>query len=177
MNTIQDNFSCPTTVLLNYGGYDSGSSSPEIFDTTGRDLGQYRSGTGFPYNTNGTICKDSQNNLVTTFPSQLTGDAASLTQSAVTSDAKYRAIQTAANMRMESTPIYIFTIALGSGVSSSTQAFLAQLANDPSYSTYIKGQPAGLFFYIPNCPSTTCTTAVQQAFQTIAAKVMLRLTE
>jgi len=74
-------------------------------------------------------------------------------------------------------PTFIFTIGMGSGISASTQAFLAQLANDPSYSTYISGQPAGLFFYIPNCPSATCTTAVQKAFQTIAAKVMLRLTQ
>jgi hypothetical protein len=81
-------------------------------------------------------------------------------------------------MRTESPiPTFVFTIGVGSGVTSSTQAFLAQLANDPSYSTYITGQPAGLFFYIPNCPSTACTTDVQQAFQTIAAKVMLRLTQ
>lgn len=178
MNTIQDNFSCPTTTLLNYGGHDSGSQV-DIFDpVSGTDWGHYVSGTGFPYDSNGDICKNSSRQLVTTFLSQQSGTQQSLTQSNVTAEAKYRAIQTAIAMRTETPiPTFIFSIGLGSGVSSSTQAFLAQLANDPSYPTYILGQPAGLFFYIPNCPSTSCTTAVQKAFQTIAAKVMLRLTQ
>ena len=80
-------------------------------------------------------------------------------------------------MRTESSPTYIFTIGLGSGVSTSTQAFLAQLANDPSYSTYIKSQPAGLFLYVPNCPGATCTANLNKAFQTIASKILLRLTQ
>ncbi len=178
MNTIQDNFACPGTTLLNYGGHDSGSTV-DIFDpAAGTDLGSYSSGTGFPYDAKGDICKNSNNQIVTKFLSQKTGTLTTLSQSAVTTDAQYRAVQTAISMRTESpTPVYIFTIGLGSGISSTTQAFLAQLANDPSYSTYISGQPAGLFFNIPNCPSSTCTAAVQKAFQTIAAKVMLRLTQ
>ncbi len=178
MNTIQDNFACPATTLINYGGHDSGSQVDMFDPVAGTDWGHYTSGTGFPYDAKGDICKNSSRQIVTTFPSQQSGTQQSLTQSNVTAEAKYRAIQTAIAMRTESpTPIYIFTIGLGSGVSSSTQAFLAQLANDPSYSTYVKGQPAGLFFYIPNCPSSTCTSDVQEAFQTIAAKVMLRLTQ
>lgn len=178
MNTIQDNFACPATTLINYGGHDSGSQV-DIFDpASGTDWGHYTGGTGFPYDSKGDICKTASRQIVTTFPSQQTGTQQSLTQSNVTAEAKYRAIQTAIAMRTETPiPTFIFTIGVGSGISSSTQAFLAQLANDPSYSTYISGQPAGLFFYIPNCPSTTCTTAVQKAFQTIAAKVMLRLTQ
>ena len=178
MNTIQDNFACPATTLINYGGHDSGSQV-DIFDpASGTDWGHYTSGTGFPYDSKGDICKNASKQVVTNFPSQQSGTQQLLTQSNVTAEAKYRAIQTAIAMRTETPiPTFIFTIGVGSGVSSSTQAFLAQLANDPSYSTYISGQPAGLFFYIPNCPSTTCTTAVQKAFQTIAAKVMLRLTQ
>lgn len=178
MNTIQDNFACPSTTLINYGGHDSGSQV-DIFDPlSGTDWGHYTSGTGLPYDSKGDICKTASRQIVATFPSQQTGTQQSLTQSNVTAEAKYRAIKTAIAMRTETPiPTFIFTIGVGSGISSSTQAFLAQLANDPSYSTYISGQPAGLFFYIPNCPSTTCTTAVQKAFQTIAAKVMLRLTQ
>lgn len=178
MNTIQDNFACPATTLINYGGHDSGSQV-DIFDpSSGNDWGHYTSGTGFPYNSAGGICKNASRQIVTTFPSQQSGTQKSLTQSNVTAEAKYRAIQTAIALRTESpVPTFIFTIGLGSGISAGTQAFLAQLANDPSYSTFISGQPAGLFFDIPNCPSTTCTTAVQKAFQTIAAKVMLRLTQ
>ena len=178
MNTIQDNFACPTTTLLNYGGYDSGSSVDIFQPSTGTDWGTYSSGTGFPYDSRGDICKNSSKQIVTTFPSQQYGNQRSLSRANVTAEAQYRAIQTAIALRTQSPfPTYIFTIGVGSGVSSSTQAFLAQLANDPSYtSTYISGQPAGLFFYIQNCPSSTCTTDIQTAFQTIAAKVMLRLT-
>ncbi len=178
MNTIQDTFACPAATLINYGGHDSGSQV-DIFDpASGTDWGHYTSGTGFPYDSISDICKNASKQIVTTFPSQQSGTSKTLSQSNVTAEAKYRAIQTAIALRTETPiPTFIFTIGVGSGISSSTQAFLAQLANDPSYSTYISGQPAGLFFYIPNCPSTTCTTAVQKAFQTIAAKVMLRLTQ
>jgi Flp pilus assembly protein TadG len=178
MNTIQDNFACPATTLINYGGHDSGSQVDMFDPAAATDWGHYTSGTGFPYDAKGDICKTASRQLVTTFLSQQSGTQQSLTQSNVTAEAKYRAIQTAIAMRTETPiPTFIFTIGVGSGISSSTQAFLGQLANDPSYSTYISGQPSGLFFYIPNCPSTTCTTAVQKAFQTIAAKVMLRLTQ
>ena len=179
MNTIQDTFACPTATIINYGGHDSGSQV-DMFDlASGTDWGHYTSGTGFPFNANGDICKNASRQIVTTFLSQQSGTTKTLTQTNVTAEAKYRAIQTAIALRTQTPiPTFIFTIGVGSGVSSSTQAFLAQLANDPSYpATYISGQPAGLFFYIPDCPSTTCTTAVQKAFQTIAAKVMLRLTQ
>jgi Flp pilus assembly protein TadG len=178
MNTIQDSFTCPSATLVNYGGHDSGSQVDILDPSAGTDWGHFVSGTGFPYDANGDICRNNRGQAISTFPSQQSGTLQTLSQSSVTAEAKYRAIQTAAALRTETPiPTFIFTIGLGSGISSSTQAFLAQLANDPSYSTYISGQPAGLFFNIPNCPSSSCTTAVQKAFQTIAAKVMLRLTQ
>lgn len=178
MNTIQDTFACPTAALINYGGSDSGSTVYMFDPVAGTQWGKYVSGTGFPYDAKDDICKNSSRQLVTTFLSQQSGTQQSLTRSNVSAEAQYRAIQTAITLRTESpVPTYIFTIGLGTGVSTTTQAFLAKLANDPSYSTYIVGQPAGLFFYIPNCPSTTCTTDVQEAFQVIAAKVMLRMTQ
>jgi Flp pilus assembly protein TadG len=187
MNTIQDKFHCggttdQTLTLINYGGHDSGSQV-DFFDPTSAttDWGHYTSGTGFPYTSGGAICKDINGNIVTKFPSQSQGTQVTLSQSAVTADAKYRAIQTAIALRTESpVPTYIFTIGLGTGVTTTTQAFLAQLANDPNYpATYIKGQPAGLFFYIPSCTGsalTACKSQLNTAFQTIAAKVLLRLT-
>ena len=185
MNTVQDNFHCGgktnnTLTLVNYGGYDSGTQVDFLDPTSATtDWGSY-SGGGFPYDAKGDICKDINGNNVTTFTPQDTtlGTSSSFTRAHVTQEAQYRAIQTAIAMRSETPiPTFIFTIGLGSGVSSTTQAFLAQLANDPSYSTYISSQPSGLFFYIPNCPSSTCTAAVNMAFQTIAAKVLLRLTQ
>lgn len=178
MNTIQDSFACPATTLINYGGHDSGSTVDMFDPSAGTDWGNYTSSSGFPYDSKGDICKTSKGQIISKFPSQQSGTQVTFSRTAVTTEAQYRAVQTAIAMRTES-PLstFIFTIGVGSNVTSTTQAFLAQLANDPSYSTYIKGQPAGLFFYIPNCPSATCTTDVQKAFQTIAAKVMLRLTQ
>lgn len=184
MNTIQDSIYCKGkngtgSTLMNYGGHDS-ASQVDFFDPTSAtvDWGHYTSGTGFPYTAAGAICKDIAGNIVTKFPSQQSGTQVALSQSAVTAEAQYRAIQTALALRTETpVPTFIFSIGVGTGVTTTTQAFLAQLANDPSYPTYIIGQPAGLFFYIPDCPSSTCTAEVGMAFQTIAAKVLLRLTQ
>ena len=190
MNTVQDNFHCGgtsnnTLTLINYGGFDSGTQV-DTFDPTSPTTvwDTYSGGTGgFKYSTGSSICKDSSGNIVTTFPSQKWGIQKSFDQTnTVTPEAEYRAVQTAIAMRTESpVPTYIFSIGMGTGVSSTTQAFLAQLANDPSYTaTYVTGQPAGLFFYIPSCSGTylaTCKTQLNTAFQTIAAKVLLRLTQ
>jgi len=188
MNTVQDNFYClgssgngTTQTLINYGGHDSGTTV-DFFDPTSAttDWGSYVSGTGFPYDSNGDICKSKSGTIVTKFTPQnpALGTSSSFTQAHVTSEAQYRAIQTAIAARTETVPTYIYTIGLGSGVSSTTQAFLAQLANDPSYtSTYILGQPAGEFFYVSDCPSSTCTTSLNTVFEAIASKVLLRLTQ
>ena len=185
MNTIQDKFHCGgtsnnTLTLLNYGGFDSGSDV-DIFDPTSATNvfdSDYAGGSGgFKYDAKGDICTNASGGKVTQFVSQQYGNK-NFSRANVTAEAQFRAIQTAIAMRTESpVPTYIYTIGLGDSVTTSTQDFLAQLANDPSYSTYISGQPAGEFFYIPDCPSSQCTTEVDTVFETIAAKVLLRLTE
>jgi len=180
MNTIQDTFTCivntkPTPELINYGGYDTGTQVDISDPSAGTDWGKYNG--GFAYDSKGDICQNPKGVNVTKFSSQQYGAQESFTRANVTAEAQYRAIYTANAMRTETSPTYIFTIGLGTGVSPSTQAFLAQLANDPSYPTYIRSQPAGLFLYVPNCPGATCTADVNTAFQTIASKVLLRLTQ
>ena len=114
-----------------------------------------------------------------------------LTRWNVTNEAKYRAKYTANVMRGESPlPTYIYIIGLGTAVSGDpcTQAFLGTLANDPDYlnfyggvncdsgnGTYNANQPQGLFVIVPDCPGTQCTQELQHAFQTIAERVLLRL--
>ncbi len=68
----------------------------------------------------------------------------------------------------------IYSIGLGSSID---QTFLKQIANDPSSASYNPSQPAGLAVFVPNCPSSTCTANLTQVFQTIAAQILLRLTE
>ena len=181
MNTVQDNFYCGSSapsVLINYGGYDTGTfvgflgptSATTIWGTCNHGCGR-----GFPYNANGAICKNAQGLPVTTFLSQQTGQETAFSRANVTAESQYRAIYTANAMRTESpVPTYIYMIGLGTSVSPPAQAFLAQLANDPRYPTYIPSQPAGEFFYIPDCPSPICTAELNAAFQAIASKLLHR---
>jgi hypothetical protein len=192
MNTVQDNFHCNgrgnnTLSLINYGGYDNPTSATyaAILDPTqAYNIYGVATSSGFPYTTSGTTCKDSNNNNVTTFVSQQPGKGnLDFHQSNVTGEAKYRAKITATSLRSESPhPNFIYTIGLGSAISgdSNTQMFLKEVANDPSADTYDPTQATGQFFLIKDCPSTPasiCNNEVLQVFQTIAAKVLLRLTQ
>jgi hypothetical protein len=197
MNTLQDQFMCPNPVVFNYGGYDSGDwvgSLDPASENGGNVWGCYSASGGNGCNTNGIqydsagdYCKYNKN-YVTTFPSQQTGTQLALNRTNVTAEAKYRAIYTANQMRQEAIPTYVYTIGLGTGVSGDpcTEAFLSSVANDPDGSQYScpsapaqysSSLPAGSFFVVPNCPGSQCTQELQAAFQTIAAKVALRLTQ
>jgi hypothetical protein len=207
MNAVQDNFYCgplAQSTLVNYGGYDSGTNDVAFLDPT---CSPTTSGSGclnesghvsqwtdftpgkstyFTYDSAGDRCEDKTGAYVTTFTPQQPGKCndgstppCPFNRQNVTSETQYRAIQSAIALRTDApVPVYVYSIGLGPSVSPTTQAFLAQLANDPAYpATYIKGQPAGEFFYIPNCPSSVCTSELNTAFQTIAAKILLRLTQ
>jgi Flp pilus assembly protein TadG len=153
VNTIQDKLSCSgTPTLYNYGGYDSGSSV---------DVSKW---------TPTTTCLKN----VTKFTSAINGQLKSLNRTNVTADAKYRALQTATAMRAENPGMLVYSIGLGS---SADQAFLQQIANDPASSTYDPNQPVGEAVFASKCPSTQCSAELQQVFQTIAAKILLRLTQ
>jgi len=127
---------------------------------------------------------------VTGFTSQIDGTFKSFSgnQAAVTKEAQYRAIYTANQMRSESpAPTYVFVIGLSSAMNDQcTEAFLATLANDPDGSQYScptapavynSSLPQGEFLPVVNCPSSTCTQSLNQAFQKIAARILLRLSQ
>ncbi len=178
-NTIQDTFSCPATTLINYGGYDTGSSV-DAFDPTSAttDWGTVpTSGTYkgvIPYTTKPDYCKSSTGVYVKTFYSQQYKSQQSFTRTNVTADAVYRALQTANAVRAETVPTYVYAIGLGNSVD---QAFLKQIANDPASTTYDPTKPDGMAQFVTNCPSTQCTADLQKVFQTIAARILLRLTQ
>ena len=75
---------------------------------------------------------------------------------------------------MRAEGMVVYSIGLGNSVD---QAFLQQIANDPASPSYNPSQPAGLAVFAPNCPSTQCSAELLQVFQTIAAKILLRLTQ
>ena len=195
MNTVQDTFYCPNAVLINYGGYDvlstDNSTTPDFFGPTdGTDWGTVStsgaSSGALPYDKARDYCKDATGKYVTTFYSQGNNQQQSFIQSKVTAEAQWRAKYNADAMRSE-TPVatYIYVIGLGNKVSKDvpTEAFLATLANDPNGpsnytgAVYNASLPPGLFLVVPDCPSPTCTTELNTAFQTIAAKILLRLSQ
>ncbi len=167
VNEIQDTFSCPAAKLVNYGGYDSGSSVDFFDPSNGTDWGAVNSKGYPPYDSKPDYCTG-----VTTFKSQIDGKQKSFTRTSVTADAQSRALQTANAMRAEG--MYVYSIGLGNSVDSS---FLQQIANDPASSTYNASQPQGLAVFAPSCPSSQCSAQLNQVFQTIASKILLRLTQ
>jgi Flp pilus assembly protein TadG len=205
MNTLQDQFMCPTTTLMNYGGADpngpdegGGSLAPPTYVVSldpGSENWQYcmdvsggcNSSTYLPQYLNGQMC--TYNGQQGMFPSQQFGTLQQITRANVTAEADWRAKYTASQMRKESIPTYIYTIGLGTAVSNDvcTKALLATIANDPIAPTY-KGnncpqgqydstQTQGQFYIVPNCPGTQCTEELNLAFQSIYTKVALRLTQ
>jgi Flp pilus assembly protein TadG len=192
-----------TKTLINYGGYDAGTNdvaildptcSPDVSDNNCTNESGHISQiatctngcpTGFQYSSSSSnVCKNQTGATVIGFTAQdpaliaSPGNPVPFQRAYVTEETQYRAIQTAIAMRTETPiPTYIYTMGLGPDMAPSTQAFLAQLANDPSYSTFINTQPAGQFFPILSCPGSACTAELNSAFQVIASKILLRLTQ
>lgn len=151
-NTNQDTLACPSPTLLNYGG----CSPPEYA------AGWCGPGFAFinPTTGNTTSCGASK------FPSQQYGIMEPLNITNISNEALYRAIQLSNQMRAQG--IVIYSIGLGDKIS---QTFLQQIANDPNSPTFDPNQPVGEAVFAPTAND------LQAVFQTIAAKILLRLTQ
>ena len=101
-----------------------------------------------------------------TFPPQDPGVSNSLTPSNISTDAKYRAVQLANTMRAQG--ITVYAIGLGDKID---ETYLQELANDPASPQYDSSQPSGLAEFAPTA------SELDNAFQTIASKILLRLTQ
>jgi hypothetical protein len=161
-NMLSDNLACTsgstvTTPML-YGGCDPGDTQ----------LGYCQGQVFFMDPTSGNMT----NCNAKTFPSQQTGGPLALTpnnptgMTNVANDADYRAIQLANTMRSQN--IVVYAIGLGGAIN---EPFLQQIANDPASSTYNPNQPVGQAVFAPN------STQLDEVFQVIAAKILLRLTQ
>ena len=172
VNVIQDKLSCSGHLTLyNFGGHDSGTIVDFFDPTTGTSLATYDSSQSSSRRWTPSDC--CLKNLPG-FTSAIDGQIKTFTRANVTADAKFRALQTANAMRAENPGMIVYSIGLGSNVD---QAFMRQIANDPASSTYNPSQPVGEAVFATNCPSTQCSAELQQVFQTIAAKILLRLTQ
>lgn len=84
----------------------------------------------------------------------------------VSTDAKYRTVQLANTMRAAG--ITVYSIGLGDKVDTT---YLQEVANDPASPLYDSTQPVGLAEIAPT------SSDLDAAFQTIASKILLRLTQ
>jgi len=147
-NTSQDKFKIPALTLLNFGGYDSGTSVGFFNVTSGAQL----------------------NNLGSYTPALFYSYHHSVSQSVVranvTDDAQYRCLQIANAMRANG--IIVYCIGLGSDID---QTFLQQIANDPAVPGYMATAYDGVAVFAPS------SSQLSQMFELIASKVLLRLSQ
>src|ERR1019366_5673517 len=176
VNTIQQTLSCNgTPTLYNFGGYDINNDPNVGFFVPATGVQIYRYDGRYWYTCDGSGNCNTQTSTsclrsVPGFTSAIDGTIKSFTRAHVTADAQYQALQTAGAMRAEG--VYVYSMGLGSSPSTT---FLQQIANDPASSTYDPNLPIGMAVFAPDCPSSQCTTELQQVFQTIASKILLRL--
>jgi Flp pilus assembly protein TadG len=146
-NVVQDDLNCPPTTLVNFGGYDSGTGVGLFDPTTGNSIS----------------CGASS------FTPADPSDGTALVRANVSQDAEYRAVQVADDMRAGK--IIVYSIGVGSGINLQ---FLRQVANDPAL--------AGTAGYTATSYDGEAVVAndvsqLAPVFQTIASKILLRLTK
>jgi Flp pilus assembly protein TadG len=186
-NVIDDNLSCPGYSSINYGGADAGSSVTFMDPNTGGTVCTVNGTGDSPSCCAATLCTCNPATVgpCTTgagtqkcFMSSAYGNTYfPFVRNWVSTDARTRTLNLAGTYRGDPTnPTTFYTIGLGTSIDF---PFLQQMANDPSYAAYNSAQPAGLAIQIASCDSasTTCDLQVQQAFETIAANILLRLTQ
>ena len=149
-NTNQDTLSCSRNPV-NYGG-----CSP-VEQAVG-----WCSGVSFlsPSNGNSVSCNAS------TFPAQDPGLSHSINPTDISTDAMYRAVQLSDTMRKQGTTIY--AIGLGDKVN---ETYLQELANDPASPEYDPSEPSGMAAFAPSASD------LDTVFQTVASRILLRLTQ
>lgn len=91
---------------------------------------------------------------------------AQLNTTNVSVDAKYRAVQLANTMRSQG--ITVYSIGLGDKIDTT---YLQEVANDPASPLYDPNEPSGLAEFAPTA------SELDRSFQTIASKILLRLTQ
>ncbi len=116
------------------------------------------------------------------FPAQMPGNPGTLNsnqdaETNVPNEAMYRAMTWASAMRAQG--VIVYTVGLGDKIS---QPFLQQMANDPSGAafegySYNSAQPQGIAAFAVDCPGPSCSSELNQAFQTVATDILLKITK
>jgi Flp pilus assembly protein TadG len=157
-NTNNDNLQCnpapAKAVNWNYGG--CADTPGGVVECTGVFFMNPSDG-----NWSGNTCNAS------TFPVQKPGQNNQLNAVNITADATYRTEQLATKMRTTD-QITIYSIGLGNLIN---KPYLQDIANDPNAATYDASQPQGEAVFAPTAAQ------LDSVFQTIASKVLLRLSQ
>ena len=175
-NVVQDNLQCSsgkTVTNLLYCGCDAGDISLGLCNSS--QLTFFKPSACSPTNDtcSTTTCSPEYSaSIKNTYPSQQTGASHELTDTiSCSGDAMYRAIQVAKNMQSQG--IFVYSIGLGTAITNQPTAvdFLRQAANDPASSTFNPNAPIGMAVFAPD------TSTLTSVFQTIASKILLRITQ
>jgi Flp pilus assembly protein TadG len=113
---------------------------------------------------NTAVTCDGASTFTATDTADLTNPA-SLTINNIADEADYRAVQLANTMRSQG--ITVYAVGLGDKINTT---YLQELANDPASPEYNANEPSGIFADAPTASD------LDTAFQTIASKILLRLT-
>jgi Flp pilus assembly protein TadG len=180
-NMIQEKLNCTgsTRTLFNFTMCDSGDDSLglcttswplSVFSTSGGNTTcntctSYPSYSTTDYCTPGSI----PNNM--TFSSLQYGSLEAVSQTNIQAEAIYRSQSSATTALNQSVTIY--SIGLGTAITGQTTAknFLYTVANDPSGPNYNSSLPQGEAVFAPS------STQLDSVFQTIASKILLRITQ
>jgi Flp pilus assembly protein TadG len=181
-NIIQDNLKCGTGSTLTsvlYCGCDQGDESLGLCGST-----PVRFFDPSSCQTNNSCGAVAGGCTATVFPDTQTGANESLAsvsycggpapgQSPLGSDAMFRAVKTA--QAMQANNIYVYSIGMGTAITGANNAvaeeFLREVANDPNAATYNPNLPQGEAVF------ASSSTQLTQVFQTIASKILLRLSK
>ncbi|MGD0651464.1 MAG: VWA domain-containing protein [Verrucomicrobiia bacterium] len=151
-NTCQNTFNVPAATLLNFGGTDV---------TNPGDPGWFSPTTGNEWTFAGTP--------PTMFPASYCSCSQAVTWQNVSRDAEYRCIQIANAMRANG--IFVYCVGLSTSSGGVNKTFLQQVANDPALPGHVPTAYDGIALV------ATSTPQVHQMFDTVAATILLRLTQ
>jgi Flp pilus assembly protein TadG len=177
-NMVQDTLSCSgTSTTLNFTMCDAGDDSLglcttqwplAVFTTTGGST-TCNSCNSYPSYTTIDPCYPAPSGM--TFHSQQYNNSETPTQTNVSNEAFYRAEASAATAQNQNVTIY--SIGLGTAITNQTTAqnFLYQVANDPNGVSYNSSLPQGQAVFAPT------SSQLNQVFQQIASKILLRITQ
>ena len=113
----------------------------------------------------GVTC-DGVNSFTPTDTAELGAGPVSLSINNIADEADYRTVQLANTMRAAG--ITVYSIGLGNVIN---QTYLQEVANDPASPVYNANEPSGLAVFAPT------SSDLDSAFQTVASKILLRLTQ